>query len=70
MNGVNQLDKLETHSDFSTELTLHIFFQLLQTQLLVLSPPPQSVYSLVFLGFSLFQRQKCWAVIKIKANVP
>lgn len=70
MDGANLLDKMTTLSGFSTELILP-FFSVITTQILpFLSSPPPYVYSLLFLGFGLVQNQKCWAVIKIKVNVP
>lgn len=70
MDGANQLDKRTTHSGFSTELILHFFRDYKPQILPLLSSPPPYVYSFVFLGFGLVQKQKCWAVIKIKVNVP
>jgi len=70
MDGANQLDEMTTHRDFSTELVLHFFsYYKIQILLFLCSPPPY-VYLLVFLGFSLVQKQKYRAVIKIKVDVP
>lgn len=59
MDGANQLDKMTTCSGFSTELILNFFSDYNANPPISLLPTPMCVYSLVFLGFGLVQKQKC-----------